>query len=120
MATSAASLNLAANARRLYTEELIKGLVTVQRLIIGAAEEARTKPGSDPSQAQKRREALDEVLRRLPAWTQHAAHNIHQAAHPGASAAAGPPVRARSLGAYGRRHTGDDLPAPGPGRPAAG
>ena len=87
MATSAASLNLAANARRLYTEELIKGLVTVQRLIIGAAEEARTKPGSDPSQAQKRREALDEVLRRLPAWTQHAAHNIHQAAHPGASAA---------------------------------
>lgn len=86
MATSAASLNLAANARRLYNEELIKGLVSVQRVVHGAAEEARTKPAPEPSQAHKRRDALDETLRRLPAWIQHAAHNLHQAAHPSASA----------------------------------
>jgi hypothetical protein len=104
MATSAASLNLAANARRLYVEELIKGLVAVQRLINGAAEEARTKPGSDPSQAQKRREGLDDVLRRLPAWTQHAAHAIHQAAHAGASA-----TRRSDLPPPGQRHLLSDL-----------
>lgn len=86
MATSAASSTLATQARRLYTEELIKGLVAVQRVLLAATQELRDKP-ADPSVALRRRDALDTAIRQLPAWTQGAAHGLHRASA-GAAAAA--------------------------------
>ena len=55
MATSAASLTLAAQARRIYTEELVEGLVEVQRTLGNAARELLSKP-SEHATAQKRRD----------------------------------------------------------------
>jgi len=82
MATRAASSTLATQARRLYSEELIKGLVAVQRALSAAAQDLRAKP-AEPTVALRRRDLFDAVQRALPTWTQAAAHALHRAAAQG-------------------------------------
>jgi hypothetical protein len=91
MANSAASLTLATQARRIYAEELVEGLVEVQRSVAAAARELRNK-AADPANAQKRRDASDEVQRRAVSWQQAAAQSVRNSLGEAASA-----TRARDL-----------------------
>jgi hypothetical protein len=85
MATSAASLTLAAQARRIYTEELVEGLVEVQRTLGNAARELLGKP-SEHATAQKRRDVADEVQRHIGAWHLQAVESLRKALNEGLSA----------------------------------
>ncbi|MEW6703411.1 MAG: DUF1631 family protein [Pseudomonadota bacterium] len=85
MATSAASLTLATQARRNYTEELVEGLVEVQRAVAGAARELLNKP-SEHATAQRRRDVADEVQRHIGAWQQAAVQALRKALNEGLSA----------------------------------
>lgn len=82
MATSAASLTLATQARRLYAEELVKGLPEVQRALDEAARELRDKL-AQPGDVQRRREIQEELQRLLPAWAPAAGLALRRA-HTGA------------------------------------
>jgi hypothetical protein len=85
MATSAASLTLSAQARRIYTEELVEGLVEVQRSVGNASRELLGKP-ADHATLQRRRDTADEVQRFIAAWQQNAVHALRKALTEGLSA----------------------------------
>ena len=85
MAISAASLTVSAQARRIYTEELVEGLVEVQRSVAAAARELQSKP-TEHATAQRRRDVADEVQRLVGAWQQAAVNALRKALNEGLAA----------------------------------
>ena len=67
MATGADSLQLASQARRRYTEELVKGLVGLVQGSIDTARELRDKP-SEHAVAMRRRDMLHELTKSAQEW----------------------------------------------------
>jgi len=84
MATSANSLTLASQARRLYAEELVKGLAPLGRALVEAARLLRDKP-ADPAVAQRVRDAQIDIERNNLLWQQAVAQGLRRALHPGQS-----------------------------------
>ncbi len=81
MATNANSLTLASQARRLYAEELVKGLAPLGRALIEAMRLLRDKPG-DPAVAQRVRDAQIEFERNVTPWQQAVAQGLRRALNP--------------------------------------
>ncbi|MED5620493.1 DUF1631 family protein [Ideonella sp. BN130291] len=86
MATSAASLTLATQARRLHTEELVKGMGGVVRHLAEAARELRGKP-AEHAVAQRRRDVAEEIQRSIAAWQHAVVQGLQRALNHGLSAA---------------------------------
>ena len=82
MATSANSLTLASQARRLYAEELVKGLAPLGRALVEAMRHLRDKPG-EPAVAQRVRDAQIELERHVAPWQQAVAQGLRRALNPG-------------------------------------
>ena len=67
MAPGAASTPLAAQARRLYTEELVKGLAPLVQAVCEGGRTLLEKP-SERAVAQRRRDIVQELLKGAQAW----------------------------------------------------
>jgi len=75
MATAAAPLALAAKARRLYVEALLKGLpVAVKAVVHGAHRLADEK--ADPATSYNRRNAAMDIVKPAPAWLRGLMHAL--------------------------------------------
>ncbi len=101
MATSAASSTLSSQARRLYAEQLVKGISTVQRALLETASGLRDKP-AEHAVAQRRREVAEELRKSGPAWQAAVVQALHGALNQGLSAS-----RAADLPPPGRQLLGD-------------
>ena len=67
MATSAQASQLASQARRLYTDELVKGLPGLVRQVVGNAQSALAKPAEFQT-AQRRRDLVQGLQKSARAW----------------------------------------------------
>ncbi|HET9642726.1 MAG TPA: DUF1631 family protein [Burkholderiaceae bacterium] len=110
MATSAANLTLASQARRLYTEELVKGLANIARAVHEAARSLIDKP-AEYTLAQRRRDMFAEVHKGLATWHRASIEALRKALAYGMSATrAGdlPPPGTRAQGSKGLSLVDDD------------
>ncbi len=81
MALSVESSQLASRSRRLYTDELIKGLTELVRRVADAARLAQDKP-ADYQTAQRRRDLTQLLLKTAKPWLQGMVDGLrHVAAH---------------------------------------
>jgi hypothetical protein len=85
MATSANASPLAAQARRLYTEELVKGMPLLVRHLLDSARHALDKP-ADYQTAQRRRDLMQGLQKSSRAWLSHFNDGLRHVLHNGASA----------------------------------
>jgi len=85
MATAANSMTLASQARRLYAEQLIKGLAALLNTVSEHARGLRDKPAEHAAVA-RRRDAMIEVQKGAPAWHQAMIAALRRALVSGASA----------------------------------
>ena len=81
MATSAASLTLATQARRLYTEHLLRGMPHLAKSVVEAARHLLDKP-AEPAAQLRRRDLLQDLMKGANAWQRAvAAGSRHAFAH---------------------------------------
>jgi hypothetical protein len=99
MATGAPYSNLASQARRLYTEELVKGLVGLVQSTLDGSRALLDKP-SEHSAFQRRRDLVSSLMSGAQGWHRHMVNGLRLALQRGAST-----VRP------------GDLPPPGPAAP---
>lgn len=85
MATGAASSNLASQARRLYTEELVKGLTQVVQNCIHGARDLLDKP-AEHVVMQRRRDTLQALMTGAQAWHKQVVSGLRHALLHGVSA----------------------------------
>ena len=85
MATSAAPSNLAGQARRLYTEELVKGLAGLVQAALEGARSLIDKP-SEHAVFQRRRDLLQELQKGAQAWHRGIVNSLRHALLYGISA----------------------------------
>jgi hypothetical protein len=97
MATSAASLNLASQARRLYTEHLVRGMPNLAKETVEATRHLLDKPAEHVAQM-RRRDLMQGMMKGAGAW--------HRAVSAGLQHALAHGVSASRIG---------DLPLPVPG-----
>jgi Protein of unknown function (DUF1631) len=91
MATVGDAASLAYQARRVYTEELVKGLPTLINFVANWASspERTTTTTTDAWQLQRIRDLVAEMRQRGAAWHQSIVGALQDALHAGASAAVG-------------------------------
>jgi hypothetical protein len=85
MTPRAAPNQLASQARRLYTEQLIRGMPTVVGSVADATRRLLDK-GSDPSTALRRRELVQQLPKKFPAWQKAVGDGLQQVLLRGVSA----------------------------------
>jgi hypothetical protein len=85
MATSAAPSNLAGQARRLYTEELVKGLAGLVQAALEGSRSLIEKP-SEHAVFQRRRDLLQELQKGAQAWHRGIVNSVRHALLYGISA----------------------------------
>jgi len=85
MATAANSMTLASQARRLYTEQLVKGLAALLNTVSEYARGLLDKPAEHGAMA-RRRDVLIEVQKGVGAWNQAMVAALRQALSSGGSA----------------------------------
>jgi hypothetical protein len=86
MATAADSLTLASQARRVFTEQLVKGLPKLVNEIAEAAKVLRDKPTADHAGALRRREFAQAMQHGAAAWHQAMVGGLRSALLHGAAA----------------------------------
>jgi hypothetical protein len=101
MATRAASSTLASQARRLYADELARGLAAIEHAVAETARDLRDRP-AEHALLQRRREVFQEAQKSLPAWRQAAVAALQRALVDG-----GPSTRYGELGGASRQLLGD-------------
>jgi len=85
MATSAASLTLATQARRLYTEHLLRGMPHLGKEVIDSARHLVDKPAEHVAQL-RRRELLQSLMKGAEAWHRAVSSGLRYAFEHGVSA----------------------------------
>jgi Protein of unknown function (DUF1631) len=85
MATSAASLTLATQARRLYTEHLLHGLPHLGKAVVDSARHLLDKPAEHVAQL-RRRELLQSLMKGAGAWQGAVSSGLRYAFEHGVSA----------------------------------
>ncbi len=100
MATSASPDSIAGQARRLYTEELVKGLTGVVQAVIDGARKLLDKP-SEHMVFQRRRDLVQGLMTSAQGWHRHIVNGLRKVLTHGVSAS-----------------RPGDLPPPGSGREA--
>jgi hypothetical protein len=85
MVTGAAFQPLAGQARRLYTEEVVKGLPAVIQTICESAQATLDKP-AEPAAALRRRELVQVLLKVASPWHRHIVTGLREALQFGVSA----------------------------------
>ena len=85
MVTGAAFQSLAGQARRLYTEELVKGLAPLVQTICESAQRSLDKP-AEPAAALRRRELVQSLLKAAAAWHRSMVVGLRDALQFGVSA----------------------------------
>jgi Protein of unknown function (DUF1631) len=95
MATVGDAASLAYRARRVYTEELVKGLPTLINFVANWASspERSTTTTTDAWQLQRIRDLVADIRQRGAAWHQGMVGALQDALHAGASAATGAGVK---------------------------
>ena len=87
MAFQADSSQLAGRARRLYTDELVKGLTALVRRVVEIAHAAQDKP-ADHHTRQRRRDLAQALRKSGKAWLQGMANGLQQVLTQGATVSA--------------------------------